>query len=633
MIESIIKNNNAAKSIFVIGILFIIPFLFTDKTADPVLSIRFFGISIILLILSIFLCIYFQKNYGDYFISQKSILYPLILYFLFAILSLVNCNNLFYGVDEIFKIVIFITVILFTAFIFNNQQAIYIFIRAAIISSVLFSSVGIMQYYFNAINIPGGWGWPYGTMSNGNLYSSALFLFLPFILSGACLFERKWFIVSKIAFFITLLNIILTQTRAVWLALILSSLFVIITISIIHGKNIINKIHELHLVRKIIFTSIVFLLTILVGTITISIYNSSETGNQTLFSIANFSDTSVIERFIQWKKSFQMFLDYPIFGVGLGHWKIFFPSYGLGGLISEYGSRIFQRPHNDYIWILTETGIFGFLSYLMIFICSLHNAIKTIIKPIKRELKIINVFLIFGLIGYMVIAFFSFPKERIFHTVFLAVIIGLIFSISQTRYKKIKNMAKNKVNKRIGTLFTSSVGALMLFSTVYGYKYYINDQHVLKLLAYHRNGSWVRLMVESDKIDKRYFPLDDTSTPIDWYRGVANYSLKKMDKAFANFVSAFEHNPNHVHVLNNLATLYQLNGINDKAIELFNRAISIAPKFIDPVINLSAIYYNKGDYENSLKTIRQIDYDKNDPRLIFYLNRIDSMMSKHDKKY
>ena len=140
-------------------------------------------------------------------------------------------------------------------------------------------------------------------------------------------------------------------------------------------------------------------------------------------------------------------------------------------------------------------------------------------------------------------------------------------------------------------------------------------------------------MVESDKIDKRYFPLDDTSTPIDWYRGVANYSLKKMDKAFANFISAFEHNPNHVHVLNNLATLYQLNGINDKAIELFNRAISIAPKFIDPVINLSAIYYNKGDYENSLKTIRQIDYDKNDPRLIFYLNRIDSMMSKHDKKY
>jgi hypothetical protein len=24
-----------------------------------------------------------------------------------------------------------------------------------------------MQYYFNLLIIPGGWGWPYGTMGNG----------------------------------------------------------------------------------------------------------------------------------------------------------------------------------------------------------------------------------------------------------------------------------------------------------------------------------------------------------------------------------------------------------------------------------------------------------------------------------
>lgn len=106
-------------------------------------------------------------------------------------------------------------------------------------------------------------------------------------------------------------------------------------------------------------------------------------------------------------------------------------------------------------------------------------------------------------------------------------------------------------------------------------------------LAIWNNGQWLKLLETLGGIDSRYFIFDNTATLLEWYKGVANYTLKNFDTAFNNFQLAYTHNPNHVHVLNNLGTMYHDRGMNTKAIELYKSAISIAPKFIDPAINLS----------------------------------------------
>ena len=60
----------------------------------------------------------------------------------------------------------------------------------------------------------------------------------------------------------------------------------------------------------------------------------------------------------------------PLLGVGLGQWRLVFPLYGKIQKFRESGEGLveifFQRPHNDYVWVLTETGIIGLLSYLAI---------------------------------------------------------------------------------------------------------------------------------------------------------------------------------------------------------------------------------------------------------------------------
>ena len=164
--------------VFIIGMVFILPFVYTKTTIDPVLSLRFFILSILLLVIS-FLEIFIFIRKGNNLVIQKRIIWmPLLFYLFFSVLSLTNAGNVYEGVPQIVKILMFMTVFFISSSIFNSENSFLYFIRSTIISAILLSFIGVVQYYFNYRDIPGGYGWPYGTMANGNLFASALFLFL-----------------------------------------------------------------------------------------------------------------------------------------------------------------------------------------------------------------------------------------------------------------------------------------------------------------------------------------------------------------------------------------------------------------------------------------------------------------------
>ena len=63
-------------------------------------------------------------------------------------------------------------------------------------------------------------------------------------------------------------------------------------------------------------------------------------------------------RQIFWDHSFQMQAEYPLAGVGPGQWRIHFPKYGLEGMNPSVAEGVTSevRPHNDFIWVLSELG-------------------------------------------------------------------------------------------------------------------------------------------------------------------------------------------------------------------------------------------------------------------------------------
>ena len=89
-----------------------------------------------------------------------------------------------------------------------------------------------------------------------------------------------------------------------------------------------------------------------------------------LTSAANFGEGSAQVRLQLWKKTLSMIADHPVLGVGAGNWKVVIPHYGTNGLPSEQGKVQYIRPHNDFLWILSENGPIALLAYLSLFAIS-----------------------------------------------------------------------------------------------------------------------------------------------------------------------------------------------------------------------------------------------------------------------
>ncbi len=84
------------------------------------------------------------------------------------------------------------------------------------------------------------------------------------------------------------------------------------------------------------------------------------------------------------------------------------------------------------------------------------------------------------------------------------------------------------------------------------------------------------------------------STPLPWYKGVANFSLGNIEGAFDDFKRAYEIHPNHIHVLNNLGTCYAVLGDYKRAAECYQKVLAISPGYKETLINLSAVGCHMG---------------------------------------
>ena len=99
---------------------------------------------------------------------------------------------------------------------------------------------------------------------------------------------------------------------------------------------------------------------------------------------------SVDARFFFWMDSILTFKDFPILGAGLDHFKVFLPSHArqahdILGFI-EYGSMGYSDwAHNEYLQILAESGIIGFLCLSVFLILFFHLMFKEVLYKKNQD--------------------------------------------------------------------------------------------------------------------------------------------------------------------------------------------------------------------------------------------------------
>ena len=76
-----------------------------------------------------------------------------------------------------------------------------------------------------------------------------------------------------------------------------------------------------------------------------------------------------------WKIALSFFIEHPILGIGWGHFKEYIPAY-MGDL---------NNVHNNYIQLLCETGVVGFLLVMVPLVLIFRETIKLIRVNKKRS--------------------------------------------------------------------------------------------------------------------------------------------------------------------------------------------------------------------------------------------------------
>lgn len=269
-------------------------------------------------------------------------------------------------------------------------------------------------------------------------YGAALALYVP-ILFGFSInnkTSKRSRIVSFIFFAFFCLALVLSFSRAAWISLAVSlGVFILVKLRIKFKWVLLSTI----VVFGLFFT---FQQQIL-DTLERNEQDSSSNFVEHIQSISNISsDASNLERVNRWQSALRMFWERPFWGWGPGTYQFLYAPYQMSKektIISTNAGDL-GNAHSEYIGPLAESGIFGMLSILAIFIISVYLGLKVYHKSKDSEIKIISLGLVLGLISYYVHGFLNnflnSDKASVPVWGFMAVLVALnIYHVSKDQEK------------------------------------------------------------------------------------------------------------------------------------------------------------------------------------------------------
>lgn len=588
-------NNRLIESILIFSLFAIVPLLWTNKTLDPGLHIQFCSLTFCLI--SFFSAILLRNK--NIIIENRRILFFLLTYIVFILYSIISGIISINVSDSLFllaKYQLFFILFITFAFFFKSQNIVEKISHPILILNIIILFFGYVQLIGligkNELVIPLSTYNVCSVFPHRNLFSEILLLTLPFNIFQYFSGKSIWKYIGIVNFSLSLFLIVALSNRATWLAFLLSG-GIIFAIAYFKEKRAwINKLRLYFLFNTI--------LIILFGSLLLIFFSdTSSLKTHTLNSI-DFNAGSTKDRLELWERTLKLIDEKPLIGGGLESWKINMLKYGNKGLASENNTTFYQRPHNDFLWVASEQGLIGVALYIALFSIILFQLIKFVIKNNDKELNGQLMVILFITLGYLVYSCFSFPKERIEHNIILFSVWGIFINIL--------NSSQNTDSKKSIKFNITSIFMLLLAAILFIGIYRLNGEvHAKNAILAKKESDFKKCIHEINHAKSYFYKFDQTSTPLDWYSGLSYYNLKDYPKAINHFELAYQLNPYHIYVLNDYAScLVKLNQ-NEKAIQLYKKAITIAPNFTEAQLNLCAIYFKMNENAEAFNVLKNID--------------------------
>lgn len=486
-----------------------------------------------------------------------------------------------------------------------------IFIVVQIVSG-LFQSLGMLEEGLNLVDNKE----ISGLTANKNLFASCLFLSLPFLVYLA-VFSSP--VVTKIVSILGVLSalwfIYILQSKTVYVGLFVS-IFSFGFLALLFNKKWSFK-------RKFWISSIVVIFVFLVASI---FYLQKKTyfdqylhQNTELLTSKDFKkhneNTTLLVRFTLWKNSFHMIKESPLLGKGPGNWILFFPKFGLHQMKDpgvENGTVVFQNPHNDWILLLSELGLIGFVCYLFFYVFGVYLCIKNIRNQHDKSVRFLNLLILSTWIGLFLIHSGDFPLERIEHQVLIYSMYAIVLYSYSLQLKK-QTITTTRFGIGLGFFFLVTA----LFSTLVSYNRWQSEKKIKLVKEAMLANQWNVVIENTKDLESIFYTIDPTTIPISWYTGVAFFNLNQFQTAIPFFEKAYRTNPYNVNVLSNYAACYTKLNAFQKATVLYKKALLISPRFDELRLNLCVVYYKQRKYKEAFNCLLNCTYQRNSANVRF----------------
>ncbi|OFY47399.1 MAG: hypothetical protein A2W85_01685 [Bacteroidetes bacterium GWF2_41_31] len=572
--------------------ILVLPFVYSEKVLDPTLAPRLLGLGIIVGLLLLYNLLRPLKDRPSLNFLRLAIFPVFLGLIVWSVITIIPATTPVEGLFDIAKTLLtFFLLVLATQIFINNKNWIDVLTQGIVMSSIFATSIGIYQYFDT---IPGKgnsdiFGALYeikGLMAHKNHFAISLFLMLPFVIFGMINLKKWWKVLSIYSVVMIVLNILLLQTRSVWIATFIFSLALFFISTLVKKQLNFNLVTK----KQAVIVTAGFLLVLFLG-----IYVVQKTGAyQTLkFKVSTIFDSDSHHnqgRLRIWESTLNLSEDHLIAGVGAGNWKLEIPPYFPYNYDLTYQN--WRRPHNDYLWVLSEKGFLGLVMYLLLFMLIGFYYFK-ILRTENDKHKLIFASLVFsGIIGYLAIAFFDFPMERINHQVYIAIMMAAIIGIY---YQNYPSKSPDHLNNQY---FKIHAFAVILVSATLYYSWTLlqMERNIHQVIAYRNVSNWKKMIEYSDKAFNKLTPIDAFSSPIHLHMGEADLNMKNYKQAKKDLEIAFEYSPNNISVLNNLAIVSAELNNSKAAIDYLDYGLSIYPKYEASLFNKVNVYYRDKDY-------------------------------------
>jgi O-antigen ligase len=468
---------------------------------------------------------------------------------------------------------------------------------------------------------------PYRIISvsaNNNLYAGFLIISLPLVFAAYILFKKTWRYVSMITGIMALFFIIITQSRAAYLGVIFSLVISIVILIVRYPKtfskrNIVAGILSLILLSAgiTVFTHTLdntrrqyFLQKIMVWNYFRS-YEDLQARNIRKLQQADLEDHTKMSAFdyseayysnanlrvIFWQKTLGLISSHPFIGVGAGNWRLAIPSIkDPPNPEHTIGNYTYSEPHNEWIRIISELGIIGFLLAIFIYFFPLVFVFyRLFFSPTKPPLEIL--FYAAFIAGFYIFSSFDFPLRRIEHNIVLWSVFA--FMLNKVPLVSIRQDFSNKFTARFVSIIFLCLCMFSLFVAVARFR----GEYYTVLMFRNERKNDVNVIAFCKKAENPFYHITPNTLPIPWFEGVAHYRLGEDVMAERCFKRALLMTPNEVRVLNDYsAVLYRI-GDTQEAINTLKQALVIDPFFDDARFNLSAIYFLTGQTDKALEEV------------------------------